>query len=103
GIGLAPGPGRAVPLAWHPTLPRYGAGELNERFTTATGEAMDEPAWYGWVAVKLVVEAALRGRALADAAIDGHKGRPLAFVDGVLRQPLYVAIERDGEVEVVDG
>jgi hypothetical protein len=64
---------------------------------------MDAGAWAGWVAVKIVVEAALRARSShADAILsylespvanfDGHKGWPLSFrvADHQLRQPLYV-------------
>lgn len=76
-------------VAWHPRLTRYGAGELNERFLKETRHPMDEQAWLGWVAVKIVAEAMLRGREIAKIRIDGHKGVPLYFDKGRLVQPLY--------------
>lgn len=102
GVTLPPGRGRAFPVAWHPGLARYGAGELNERFRTFAGRPMDGAAWAGWLAVKLVLEAELRGRALGAVRIDGHKGEPLAFEHGRLRQPLYTVVRRDREDEVID-
>jgi hypothetical protein len=78
-------------VAWHPRLTKFGAGELNERFLKDTKHEMDEQAWLGWVAVKIVAEAMLRGRELAKIKIDGHKGVPLYFRNGQLVQPLYDA------------
>ena len=89
-------PGDMAIAAWHPSLVRYGAGELNERFTRAFHEPMTEGAWAGWAAVKAIVEAALRATAanpcgdLAALRFDAHKGALLTFQRGDLRQPLYV-------------
>lgn len=89
--------------AWLPTLERYGAAQLNDRFRARFGPSagMRGPAWAGWFAAKAVAEAALRARAdtaaalhraLHSARFDGHKGAPLAFApDGTLAQPLYIA------------
>lgn len=94
---------RARVVAWHPSLRRYGAGELNERFSERTGKPMDEEAWLGWIAVKLALESALRGREVGAARIDGHKGVLLRFDESrTLQQPLYVVVERNG-AEVVIG
>lgn len=91
-------------LAWLPTLERFGAQQLNDRYRSATGAEMTSDAWLGWLAVKMLAEAALRARStdgvvlrrqLRDprARFDGHKGVPLRFDEhGVLVQPLY---ERD--------
>lgn len=76
-------------VAWHPRLTRFGAGELNERFLRETKHAMDEQAWLGWVAVKIVAESMFRNRDIAKIRIDGHKGVPLYFQNGQLVQPLY--------------
>jgi hypothetical protein len=77
-------------VAWLPTLEKFGAGELNQRFLREMKHPMDEDAWLGWVAVKIVAEAALRNRDIARIRIDGHKGVPLYFDDaGNLVQPLY--------------
>lgn len=103
GVRLEPAPGTAVPVAWHPSLRRYGAAQLNERFQARTGRGMDEDAWYGWIAVKLALESALRGRPLGEARTDGHKGEPLEFRDGRLHQPLYVVVHDGDGPEVIGG
>jgi hypothetical protein len=87
---------------WRPSLERYGAAQLNDRFRSVTSREMDGAAWCGWFAIKALVESALRmnghgGDALRDYLLgektefDGHKGAPLSFRswDHQLRQPLY--------------
>jgi hypothetical protein len=77
-------------VAWLPSLTKFGAGELNERFLRETRHAMDEEAWLGWIAVKIVAEAALRERDIGAIRVDGHKGVPLRFdANRNLVQPLY--------------
>lgn len=87
-------PGFAAPMAWHASLRRYGAAQLNERFKTKSGTGMDENAWYGWFSVKLISESALRGHDLAECRTDGHKGAALSFVGRRIKQPLYVIVTR---------
>jgi ABC-type branched-subunit amino acid transport system substrate-binding protein len=90
-------------VLWAPTLERYGASQINDRYRARYRLPMNGGAWAGWVAVKIVAEAALRARSShADemlsylespaANFDGHKGWPLSFRlgDHQLRQPLYV-------------
>jgi hypothetical protein len=92
-------PADARVVEWHPALVKYGAAQLNERFTRATTGRMDAEAWLGWIAVKALGEAMLRTTnddlcgTLRRQALDGHKGEPLRFdeASGRLRQPLYVA------------
>jgi hypothetical protein len=83
---------------WHPDLERFGAEQLNERFRRRFGIPMDEPAWRGWMAVKIAAELVLRApagsdpaTALATMSFDGHKGESLSFdpKDHHLRQPTY--------------
>jgi hypothetical protein len=84
---------------WRPDLNRFGAGELNERYRRRTGRGMTADAWAGWIAVKAIVEAALRSdaatpadlaSALRELEFDGHKGVPLRFDDRQrLVQPTY--------------
>jgi hypothetical protein len=89
-------------LLWGPTLERYGASQINDRYRDKYGTGMDGSAWAGWAAVKFVAEAALRTRSTdpsrllaylesPDTQFDGHKGWPLSFrrADHQLRQPLY--------------
>ena len=108
-IGLPSGTAGAL---WLPTLTRYGATQLNERFLRRFDEPMDEHAWAGWFALKLVAEAVLRARTVqADALarwllserarFDGHKGRPLAFdAQRRLVQPAFGAdgLPADSEI-----
>lgn len=86
-------------VEWHPSLRRYGASELNERYRRETGAGMGPEAWLAWFAVKALVETALRHPdaprcgALGASRFDGHKGRPLVFDPDTraLRHPVYVA------------
>jgi hypothetical protein len=104
--------GDSVRLAvWHHSLHRFGAEQLNERFERRFGAEMDSSAWAGWIAMKILVESALRSRSTRSADLaryllrsetrfDGHKGEPLAFDvrTGELHQPLYVlAMRAPGE------
>jgi hypothetical protein len=83
---------------WLPSLDRFGASELNERYARRFGTPMEEAAWHGWIAVKIAAELALRGAAgdlaaaLLNAGFDGHKGTLLRFdrQDHHLLQPVYV-------------
>jgi hypothetical protein len=88
-------------VAWHHTLERYGAAQLNDRFRARFSRPMPPAAWVGWMAVKIAWESAAGPRATRPPAerlagpgarYDGHKGRPLDFRpwDHQLRQPLYV-------------
>ena len=86
-------------VAWHGSLERFGAGEVNARFRQQFRRDMSERAWLGWAAVKLVTDLALQSGSptIADAlarkrAFDAHKGRALRVRegDGQLLQPLYL-------------
>lgn len=105
-LGLSAGelksvaPGRVE--YWHPSLVRYGAGQLNERFERTHSTGMTSAAWLGWMAVKTAWEAAQRTNGTASdmaeflsserAHFDGHKGEALRFDVRThwLVQPLYV-------------
>lgn len=82
-------------LVWHPSLTRYGAREVNERYEARFDQPIDEIAWAGWLAVKLIAEALLRDpetpplERVAAVEIDGHKGVVLYFENRRLVQPLY--------------
>lgn len=101
------------PVLWHHKLFKYGAEQLSDRFRARFQRPMNGPGWAGWMAVKILAEAALRARTTqagelarfleTDAAqFDGHKGYKLTFRtwDHQLRQPLYLvrlrAEARDG-------
>jgi hypothetical protein len=86
---------------WQPTLERFGARQLNDRFRSATGAPMTSDAWLGWFAFKVLAETVLRAQS-ADPTVlrlslaadnthfDGHKGVTLRFDGGRrLVQPIY--------------
>ena len=90
--------------AWHSTFEKYAASQLNHRYSEKFARPMEDAAWAGWAAVKVVSDtvarlqsaesagllAALRG----DLAFDGQKGVDLSFrPDGQLRQPLLLVRE----------
>lgn len=89
-------------VAWHPSLERFGAAQLNERYHKRFGTDMDERAWAGWLSIKVLLDAALRTGTSdpcalerfflsANGRFDGHKGVPLFFdpQSRELVQPLY--------------
>jgi hypothetical protein len=94
---------------WHHDLGKFGADALNLRFSRRFEQPMDEAAWRGWMAVKLITELALRypegGTAdkLEELSIDGHKGMPLRFDPRShhLIQPVYLVDAGEKVVEEV--
>lgn len=97
---------------WHGSLFRYGATQLNDRFSRAFGRPMTSPAWAHWLSVKAAWEATIRGAAgtpgpdpaaLAKLAIDGQKGAALRFrPGGRLAQPIYLVERRTNAEGVVE-
>lgn len=87
--------------AWHPKFVKYAARDLNKRFKRVQGVAMDDDAWAGWAAVRMVAEGVIRTQSTdpstllefmkSEIAFDGQKGMPLTFRDtGQLRQRLLI-------------
>ena len=87
--------------AWHPKFVKYAARDLNKRFLRVQGVTMDDNAWAGWAAVRMVAEAVIRTQATdpavllefmkSEIAFDGQKGMPFTFRDtGQLRQRLLI-------------
>jgi ABC transporter substrate binding protein (PQQ-dependent alcohol dehydrogenase system) len=73
------------PLAWHWTWDHNGAPQVNSRFEKRSGgRHMEGGDWAAWVAVKMIVQSALRTRSidfpqmrkfiLGNATFDGDKG-----------------------------
>jgi ABC transporter substrate binding protein (PQQ-dependent alcohol dehydrogenase system) len=73
------------PVAWHWTWDHNGAPQVNSRFEKRSGgRHMESGDWAAWVAVKMIVQSALRTRSidfaqqrkfiLGDATFDGDKG-----------------------------
>lgn len=98
-----------VGVEWHPSLERYGAGQVNDRYRAATGRGMTAAAWRAWFSMKVLSETALRARdpsriaeRLRDPAtrFDGHKGTALRFDStGALVQPVYDVARDPGGLE----
>jgi ABC-type branched-subunit amino acid transport system substrate-binding protein len=87
--------------AWHEEFTKFAAGELNNRFRKAHGIPMDNNAWAGWAALKILSEAVARAQTTEPPRIlaylrnglrfDGQKGVAQTFRDtGQLRQPLLL-------------
>ena len=106
-------PPSATVELWHRSLERYGAAQLNDRYTARFKRPMTSLAWAGWMAIKVAWEASLRAESIEPADLlavlqkdetqfDGQKGAPLSFRtwDNQLRQPLYAVVpdSRGGRV-----
>ena len=92
------------PVAWHWTWERNGAPQVNSRFDKKSGgRHMEGPDWAAWIAVKMIVQSALRtGSAdFAQAArlhsrrrhFDGDKGLAVSVRpwDHQVRQAVLLA------------
>ena len=91
--------------AWHRTFQKYAAAQLNIRFKKQFATDMDDDAWAGWAAMKLLADTLVRQPSLGGAdliealktnqAFDGQKGADLSFREtGQLRQPVLL-VEQD--------
>lgn len=92
---------RAQVQAWHPDFTKYAAEQLNRRYRKAQGRDMDNRAWAGWTAVKMVADSVARLSTAeatplldylkTDLAFDGQKGVTMSFrKNGQLRQMLLI-------------
>jgi len=92
------------PVAWHWTWEHNGAPQVNSRFDRKSGgRRMEGPDWAAWVAVKTIVQAALRTHSadfaqqrafiLGDSDFDGDKGLALSVRawDHQVRQAVLLA------------
>ncbi len=92
-----------IPSAWHWTLERYGAPQLNQRFHRITERRMKDLDYAAWAAVKSVVEAVVRSQSSDiitlkkylrsdNFTLDTYKGVPGNFRqwDNQLRQPILL-------------
>jgi ABC transporter substrate binding protein (PQQ-dependent alcohol dehydrogenase system) len=92
------------PLAWHWTLERYGAPQLNQRFRRLADRDMTSGDWAAWVAVRAVAEAATAAGSAEKSAIREALSSPDLSVDlykgvrgnfrswnGQMRQPVVLA------------
>ena len=92
------------PVAWHWTWERNGAPQVNSRFDKKSGgRHMAGADWASWLAVKMIVQSALRTRSadfaaqrafiLGDGRFDGAKGLALSVRpwDHQVRQAILLA------------
>jgi ABC transporter substrate binding protein (PQQ-dependent alcohol dehydrogenase system) len=92
------------PVAWHWTWERNGAPQVNSRFEKkAGGRHMEGPDWAAWIAVKMIVQSALRTHSadfamqrafiLGDNDFDGDKGLAVSVRpwDHQVRQAVLLA------------
>lgn len=88
-------------LAWHASAVKYAGQQLNQRYSRANGKPMDDEAWAGWAAVKLLSDTVVRanssdgGKVLdfirTQLEFDGQKGVDMTFrANGQLRQTLLL-------------
>ena len=92
-----------APVAWHWTWEHNGAPQVQARFQArAGGRHMEGADWAAWIAVKMIVQAALRTRAtdvkplrdfILGGAFDGDKGVAVSVRpwDHQLRQAMLLA------------
>ena len=90
-----------VAQAWHEDFVKFAGRDLNNRFRKAWKVAMDDEAWAGWVAVRMVADAVANHPDASGAELiayfreemefDGQKGAYVTFREtGQLRQPLLI-------------
>ena len=91
------------PVAWHWTWEHNGAPQVQARFAARSGgRRMEGADWAAWIAVKMVVQAALRTRSaefraqrdfVLSGAFDGDKGLAVGVRpwDHQLRQAMLLA------------
>jgi ABC transporter substrate binding protein (PQQ-dependent alcohol dehydrogenase system) len=91
------------PVAWHWTWEHNGAPQVQARFQArAAGRHMEGADWAAWIAVKMIVQAALRTRStdfraqrdfVLAGAFDGDKGLAVSVRswDHQLRQAILLA------------
>ena len=97
---------KVVAVGWNSHLKKYAASQVNKRFTeTHDGKPMDDEAYAGWMAMKIIADAVARTRSADgkelvaflknDLVVDGAKGLKMNFRStGQLRQ-MMLLVEGD--------
>jgi ABC transporter substrate binding protein (PQQ-dependent alcohol dehydrogenase system) len=93
-----------APVAWHWTWEHNGAPQVNARFDKKSGgRRMEGADWAAWIAVKMIVQSALRTHSadfakqrtfiLGDGSFDGDKGLAVSVRpwDHQVRQAILLA------------
>lgn len=98
---------KAVAAGWHGDFKKYAASQVNKRFKKAHDKVMDDEAYAGWMAMKIIADAVARthsnesGKLIAfmkkDLVMDGAKGLKMTFRStGQLRQMMLLV--EDGKI-----
>lgn len=93
---------------WHEDFVKFAASQLNTRFTRNHQSKMDDDAWAGWAAIKMLSDSVARtqntdGDVMLtflknDLSFDGQKGDTATFRDsGQLRQ-IVLLIDEDNNI-----
>ncbi len=72
--------------AWDAVAERFGAPQVNHRFSRLAHRDMGEGDWAAWVSVRAVAEAAIRGKARTAATVEAalaHDQLPLDVSKGI--------------------
>ena len=98
---------KAIAAGWHGDFKKYAASQVNKRFKKAHDKVMDDEAYAGWMAMKIIADAVARtssnkGEKLIafmkkDLVMDGAKGLKMTFRStGQLRQMMLLV--EDGKI-----
>ncbi|EEF80390.1 ABC transporter substrate-binding protein [Methylophaga thiooxydans] len=93
---------------WHEDFVKFAASQLNTRFTRNHQSKMDDDAWAGWAAIKMLSDSVARtqntdGDAMLkflknDLSFDGQKGYTATFRNsGQLRQ-IVLLVDEDNNI-----
>jgi len=93
---------------WHEDFVKFAASQLNTRFTRNHQTKMDDAAWAGWAAVKMLSDSVARTQNIDATAMltflknelsfDGQKGDTATFRDtGQLRQ-IVLLVDEDNNI-----
>lgn len=93
---------------WHEDFVKFAASQLNKRFTRNHQTKMDDAAWAGWAAVKMLSDSVARTQKTDaatmltflknDLSFDGQKGDTATFRDtGQLRQ-IVLLVDQDNNI-----
>ena len=88
--------------AWHQDFVKFAARDLNKRYRKKFDRGMDDFAWAGWAAVKMISDTVAResirdsvkmlNELKTNLAFDGQKGMEMNFRHtGQLRQPVLLS------------
>ncbi len=92
---------KAVAAGWHEDFKKYAASQVNKRFKKSYNEVMNDSAYAGWIAAKIVADAVVRTKSAdavkvseflkSDLVMDGAKGLKMNFRStGQLRQMMLL-------------